>query len=60
MRKAIFLEKELFGKHDFPGVPEMTESDFDTLQSKFNRKFGLFIIQGAKFADLLNHFEDRR
>ncbi len=60
MRKAIFLEKELFGKDNFSSVPEMTDPEFKSLQSKFNRKFGLFVIKGEKFADILNHFEDRR
>ncbi len=60
MRKAIFLEKELFGKDEFPGVAEMTEPEFAKLQTKFNIKFGVFINNGAKFADMLHHFVDRR
>jgi hypothetical protein len=60
MRKAVFLEKELFGKRDFEGVGEMTSDEFKSLQSRFNQKFDLFILQGSKFSNLLHHFMERR
>ena len=60
MRQAIFLEKELFGKPDFLGVSQMVEGDLDKLKTKFNKKFGTYIIQGAKFVDVLHDFMDRR